>query len=179
METELLNKILPYCGHGLKADYEGGIVDVTTGTYGTDKIGVEMLVASEWNVIYQYKPILFHPGCLTREIETEYGKEIPMIEMAKIAYNSIKLRSSEICNIEIDNTGIVLIITNHTSLTFSKHIPSNWFVLDYITSGKASFNPIPVLQYLYSRHIAFNLLSGEYVNVQSLEENPYSKIAEK
>lgn len=123
MDKELLNKILPYCGYGLKAIYEDDIVDVCISSSGTNRINTERLLTKSSDGTYHYKPVLFPPDCLSREIETEYGKEIPLIEMAKIAFPKI--------------------------------------------------NQWGVFQYLYSRHIAFNLNPDDYVSVESLEKNPY------
>lgn len=177
MDKELLNKILPYCGHGLKAIYEDDIVDVCISSSGTRRISTEHLLTKSRDGIYHYKPVLFPPVCLTEEIETEHGKEVPWIELSKIVYETIRTRYSKIKDIKL----MTEITTTYTEIT-SNHDVTYIFQYDCIyawfclTCGRLNitFNPVPVLNYLYSRHIAFNLEPDEYVSVESLEKNPYA-----
>lgn len=177
MNKELLNKILPYCIN-LKAIYEEDISDVCVSSSETKRINAERLVEKSSDGTYHYKPILFPPNHLARKIETEHGKETPLIEMAKIAYKTIKARSSEIKNIKLicEKTIAYAELTNNYNVTyiFEYDINSGWFIL--MTNGlDITFNPISVLNYLYSRHIAFNLDPDKYVSVESLEKNPYAE----
>lgn len=159
MDKKLLNKILPYCGYGLKAIYEDDIVDVCISSSGTNRINTERLLTKSSDGTYHYKPVLFPPDCLSREIETEYGKEIPLIEMAKIAFPKIK--EWWIDTIYAQSKNVYFYFNGHDSFNsggcHALEIQNQW----------------GVFQYLYSRHIAFNLNPDDYVSVESLEKNPY------
>lgn len=169
MDKDLLNKLLPYFGHGLKAIYEEDVKDVFVFSSGTNSINAERLMECH------YKPILFPYYCLIKEIETEHGKEIPMIEMAKIAYESFKLSSTSIKEISLNDRGDVRLMNNNSVIyIFRCHIFYPWFIFE-VETRHIPFNPLPILDYLYSRHIAFNLRPEEYVSVESLKKNPYAK----
>lgn len=159
MNLKKLNKILPYCGYGVKANYEGYIVDVSPSHCGTDLINAEMLCTPNRDGSFCYLPILFPPNCLTKEIETEHGKEIPLIELAKIATN---LKNGWVINGDMAKNNRLLF-----------WYEPNKFCLLRNGIWKEMENQWHLFQYLYSRHIAFNLDPGEYVNVESLEINPY------
>lgn len=96
---------------------------------------------------------------MTREIETEHGKEIPLIEMAKIAFPDIKKWWLDGYYAQSDN--IYFLFNGSFSIS--------------VTVGYESKNQWNIFQYLYSRHIAFNLDPEDYVSVESLEKNPYAK----
>lgn len=159
MNLEKLNKILPYCGYGVKANNEGYIVDVAPSHCGTDLINAEMLCTPNRDGSFCYLPMLFPPDCLTKEIETEHGKEIPLIELAKIATN---LKNGWVINGDMAKNNRLLF-----------WYEPNKFCLLRNGIWKEMENQWHLFQYLYSRHIAFNLDPGEYVNVESLEVNPY------
>lgn len=178
MNKELINKILPYCGHGLKAKYMDRdlqnmsteyIVDVGVSTSGTNTICTERLCEISHDGTYHYKPILFPPDCLNREIETEYGKEIPLIEIAKIAYPfewykwGIKEYRAvyKVTSASVDTNGDIIV---------DRLISSDGFRVPVKT-----YNQWQLFQHLYSRHIAFNLDPEEYISVESLKKNPYAK----
>lgn len=140
MNKELLNKILPYCGYELK--YQGmGTHDCdfcdnatpSTITFAgmdiQDKIctfnGQRTVMDVNKDEYYYFNqeavchdiesevfPILFSPDCLTREIKTEYGKEIPLIEMAKINDKTL----SNIIEIETNEDGKYCSIKYHTDV---------------------------------------------------------------
>ena len=158
MNKYLLYKILPYTGYGLKASNEDYIVDVLPSHFGTDRINVEMLCTLNRDNDVTYKPILFPTDCITREIETEYGKETPLIEMAKIAFPDIK-------EWWIDGN-----YAQSERLYF-------YFDGDSFNAGsdgpREVHNQWEIFQYLYSRHIAFILSPKEYVNLENLNVNPY------
>ena len=159
MNKELLNKILPYCGHSLKAIYEDDIVDVCISSSGTNRINTERLLTKSSDGTYHYKPVLFPMTCINREIETKHGKEIPLIEMAKIAFPKIK--EWWIDTIYAQSKNVYFYFNGHDSFNLGSchalEIQNQW----------------GVFQYLYSRHIAFNLNPDDYVSVESLKRNPY------
>lgn len=152
MNKELLNKILPYCGHGLKVAYENSIVNAEISKF------VQMCEPSEDGEYF--KPVLFSPDCLTRKIETEHGQEIPLIKMAKIAFPKIKNWRIETCRAESDYVNFLF--------------DGSDFVAGFYKAFTVK-NQWKLFQHLYSRHIAFNLEPEEYVSVESLEKNPYAK----
>lgn len=187
MDKELLNKILPYCGYGLKVsiydEYDKMALNDIAVIIGVRIKDDCFMVKRDINYPMSFdinmkenKPILFPPDCLNWEIETEYGKEVPWIELSKIVYETIRTRYSEIKDIKL----MTEITTTYTEIT-SNHDVTYVFQYDCIyawfrlTCGRLNitFNPVPVLNYLYSRHIAFNLESSEYVSIESLEKNPY------
>lgn len=179
MNLKKLNKILPYCGYGVKANYEGYIVDVAPSHCGTDLINAEMLCTPNRDGSFCYLPILFPPDCLTKEIETEHGKEIPLIEIAKIVCYGYTNKHWEIQyrSYQIEN-GTECTETYARNEDIEVGINASGDVMISRETDK-EFLPVIVMyqyeyfQYLYSRHIAFNLEPGEYVNVESLEINPY------
>lgn len=161
MNLEKLNKILPYCGYGVKVMFHEKACDVLA----IDTIKGKFCLSFEGNKIVsdgghdEMCPILFPPDCLTKEIETEHGKEIPLIELAKIATN---LKNGWIINGDMAKNNRLLF-----------WYEPNKFCLLRNGIWKEMENQWHMFQYLYSRHIAFNLDPGEYVNVESLEVNPY------
>lgn len=171
MNKELLNKIMPYCGHRLKVaiydEYDKmALNDVATIVGVKIEDGYFMVkrfidISMSFNInMKENRPILFHPDCLSREIETEYGKEIPLIEMAKIAFPKIK--EWWIDTIYAQSKNVYFYFNGHDSFNSGSchalEIQNQW----------------GVFQYLYSRHIAFNLNPDDYVSVESLEKNPYA-----
>lgn len=174
MDKDLLNKLLPYCGYEFKATEGYEIYDVCLSSSGKKHKSIKHLIHSGREG-WTWKPILFSPDCLTKEIETEHGKEIPMIEMAKIAYESFKLSSTSIKEISLNDRGDVRLMNNNSVIyIFRCHIFYPWFIFE-VETRHIPFNPLPILDYLYSRHIAFNLRPEEYVSVESLKNNPYAK----
>ena len=178
MNKELINKILPYCGHGLKAKYMDRdlqnmsteyIVDVGVSTPGTNMICAERLCEISRDRTYHYKPILFPLDCLNREIETEYGKEIPLIEIAKIAYPFEWYRWGIKEYRAVDGVISVSMGTNG-DIIVERTISSDGF-----RRNDKTYNQWQLFQYLYPRHIAFNLEPEEYVSIESLKKNPYAK----
>lgn len=163
MNKELLNKILPYCGYGLKSICEEDIKDVFVSSSGTNSINAERLMECH------YKPILFSPDCLTKEIETEYGKEIPLIEIAKIAY-PFEWYKWEIKEYRAEYGSISVSIDINGDIMVDRIISSDGFRIPDKT-----YNQWQLFQYLYSRHIAFNLEPEEYISVESLKNNPYAE----
>lgn len=188
MNKELLNKILPYLGYGLKISIYDKYDKLALNDIATI-VGIEIeegrfMLKRDINCPTSFSinmeknnPVLFSPDCLTKEIETEHGKEIPLIEMAKIAYNSLYIYA-----INTIVKDIILVHNEYVSIIDSRGIPYvfrpcltiPWVTLE-INMVTIPFNPIPVLDYLYSRHIAFNLMPEEYVSVESLKNNPYAK----
>lgn len=177
MDKELLNKILPYCGYGLKAIYEDDIVNVCISSSGTNRINTERLLTKSSDGTYHYKPVLFPPDCLRREIETEYGKEVPLIELAKIAYNysssdgwvissGFGAEDQSDCLYPMSK----LMFGYDSYKRFIKYFYHKDQGKEYIPMD----NQWELFQYLYSRHIAFNLNPDDYVSVESLEKNPYA-----
>lgn len=169
MNNELLNKILPYCGYGLKAINEDYIVDVVPSHCGTDLINAEMLCTPDRAGIFHYKPILFPFDCITKEIETKHGKEIPLSELWKICYAKEQLLDDPSFKTgkydsRISCNGLALVFNYRHGFYTIQH--SEVYFAE---------NQWKLFQYLYSRHIAFNLLPDEYVNVDSLDVNPYLK----
>lgn len=159
MDKEKLNKLIPYIGYNAFAK---NTINNTVGKL----IGFceNDLYFQNWVHIDDnfgnYKLILFSPDCLTREIETEYGKEIPLIEMAKISFPDIKSWWIDACYAQSDNIyflfdGSSFVSGSYKSLT----VKNQW----------------KIFQYLYSRHIAFNLDPDEYISIESLENNLYIK----
>lgn len=168
MKNELLNKILPYCGYGLKA-YNYSVFDVVPSHYGTTKINIEMLCGISSEGKTPYKQILFSSNCLIKEIETEHEREIPLVELWKICYGKEQLLDDPSFETgeydsRISCNGLVLVFNYYHGFYTIQH-------------GEVYFaeNQWELFQYLYSRHIAFNLSSNEYVSVESLEQNPYKK----
>lgn len=96
-----------------------------------------------------YKPILFPPDCLAKEIETEYGKEVPIDEISELV--GIELTPT------VSGAGILVIYGNIEEGPIVEKLPLTY----------------EVLQYFYSRHIAFNLEPDDYISVESLKKNPY------
>lgn len=169
MNKELLNKILPYCGYGLKAIYEDDMVNVCISSSGTNRINTEHLLTKSSDGTYHYKPVLFPPDCLVREIETEYGKEIPLIEMAKIVLPG-KLHKWEIKDCRAKYGVISVYLDIDWDIVVDRIISSD----GYKTPERPQ-NQWEVFQYLYSRHIAFNLDPDDYVSIESLKNNPYAE----
>lgn len=181
MNLEKLNKILPYCGYGVKVMFHEKACDVLA----IDTIKGKFCLSFEGNKIVsdgghdEMCPILFPPDCLTKEIETEHGKEIPLIEIAKIVCYSYTNKHWEIQSrsYQIEN-GTECTETYARNEDIEVGINASGDVMISRETDK-EFLPVIVMhqyeyfQYLYSRHIAFNLDPGEYVNVESLEVNPY------
>ena len=169
MNKELLNKILPYCGHRLKAIYEDDIVNVCISSSGTNSINTERLLTKSSDGTHHYKPVLFPMTCINQWIETEHGKEIPLIEMAKIAFPG-KLRKWEIKDYRAKNVVISVYLNIDGDIAADRIISSD----GYKTPERPQ-NQWEVFQYLYSRHIAFNLNPDDYVSIESLKNNPYAE----
>lgn len=160
MDKEKLNKLIPYIGYNAFAkNKSNNIVGKLIGFCEND------LYFQNWVHIDDnfdnYKLILFSPDCLTKEIETEYGKEIPLIEMAKVAFPDIKSWWIDTCYAQSDKLYFFFNGSSFVSGSYKAFTIKNQWQL---------------FQYLYSRHIAFNLEPDEYVNVESLEKNPYADI---
>lgn len=169
MNKKLLNKILPYCGHGLKVAYEDSIVKAEISKF------VQMCEPSEDGEYF--KPILFPPDCLNREIETEYGKEVPLIELAKIAYNYSYMNGWVIrSGFGAENQSDCLYPISKPMFGYDgyKRFIKCFYHKDHGKEYIPMDNQWEIFQYLYSRHIAFNLEPDEYVSVESLEKNPYA-----
>lgn len=156
--TNILSKLLPYCGYQLKASYEGNIVDVLPSAYGIDKINVETLCTPNSQGVFNYKPILFSSSCLTSEIETEFGKEIPLLELANLS-----------CGDKNWIIGKDNVAEGDGGRWFGFHKDS--FFMESLPKGDV-LKQWQLFQYLYSRHIAFNLDADQYLPVTD-EYNPY------
>lgn len=165
MNKELLNKILPYCGHGVFAyqKEQESTIDEIVGFF---ENGFDFKHWSPFDMgkMENYKLVLFSPNCLTREIETEYGKEVPLIELAKLCNNCGYTPSGFKCDGKDEKWYYVKCYSN------PKGNNGYLFYQFPVNVNKIS---IKEAQYLYSRHIAFNLFPDEYVDVQDLKENPY------
>lgn len=160
MNKELLSKIIPYIGHGTYAydEEQETKIDLIVGFFGNTLDCHECSPCD--SRIDKYKLVLFPPDCLTREIETEYGKEIPLIEIAKMAFPDIKEWWIDGVYAQSDN--IYFYFNGNDSFNggfdHALEIQNQW----------------ELFQYMYSRHIAFNLEPRHYISVESLENNPYA-----
>lgn len=178
--NDKLNKILPYCGYGLK--YQGmGSNDLDGNPTIISFTGME-LQDETWffrgeedhedgEIVYhevegEVFQILFSPDCLTRESETEYGKEIPLVELWKICFDKDQLLDDYYFKTgEYDSR----ILCNGLVLVFN--YCHGFYTIQH---GAVYFaeNQWQLFQYLHSRHIAFNLSPDEHVPVTD-EFNPY------
>ena len=124
------------------------------------------------------KPILFPLESIITEIQTEFGLEIPIIEMAKISRCLIE--DSKDNKLFLDNNYTAIFrqkINNENTLDFEVDLDKFGFDAYCEEQDKCILisSPDEIIDYLYSRHIAINLNKSEYVNVLELPFNPYIK----
>lgn len=189
MDKELLNKILPYCGHGLKVsiydEYDKmALNDVATIVGVKIEDGYFMVkrfidISMSFNInMKENRPILFPPDCLNREIETEYGKEVPLIELAKIACNYSRSDGWVISSgFSAENQSDCLYPMSKLMFGYDgyKRFIKCFYHKDQGKEYIPMDNQWELFQYLYSRHIDFNLDPDDYVSVESLKNNPYAE----
>lgn len=123
------------------------------------------------------KPILFPLKSIIEEIETEFGKEIPIIEMAKIA-NCFFLDNSveKLTFLEKDTAILRMYIKKDLTLDFEVDLDDIFGFDAYCYEQDKNIlisKPHEIINYLYSRHIAFNINEKEYLNVLEIPNNPY------
>lgn len=122
------------------------------------------------------KPILFPLESIITEIQTEFGLEIPIIEMAKIGGCIIKESKNNKLFLDNYDTAIFRqIVENGNTLDFEVDLDKFGFDAYCEQQDKCILisNPDKIIDYLYSRHIAINLNKSEYVNVLEFAFNPY------
>lgn len=106
------------------------------------------------------KPMLYSPSCIGDLIGTPYGKEIPILELFRI-YFGLKADREDICSnhrgVEVTKEGHTLAFNyTHGFLVWENDIPS---------PVKHQFE---LYEYLYSRHIAFNLDPNTYIPLETV-----------
>lgn len=188
MDKELLNKILPYCGYGLKVsiydEYDKMALNDIAVIIGVRIKDDYFMVKRDINYPMSFninmrenKPVLFPLDYLNREIETEYGKEVPLIELAKIAYNYSYMNGWVIrSGFGAENQSDCLYPISKPMFGYDgyKRFIKCFYHKDHGKEYIPMDNQWELFQYLYSRHISFNLGPDEYVSVESLEKNPYA-----
>jgi hypothetical protein len=150
-------KIAPYLAYGIVVydrsndDYE----EVNSSTLRVGYDGICSRLSSP-----DIKPLLYLPSCMGDLIETPYGKEIPILELFKMQFGlqagRENIYSSEIC-VEVTK-GDDTLAFNYT------HGFCAW---NYCTCIPVK-HQFELYEYLYSRHIAFNLDPNTYIPLETV-----------